>query len=71
MDDLHLTPAQERQKWRDQCDRQKIQTQPCNCIGPQNGQPVCPCRMRSVIVRNGRYIQPEVDLGPVRHGYGR
>ena len=37
----------------------------CACIGPQNGQPRCPCAMRGVIVRDGRYIQPEQDLGPV------
>lgn len=35
----------------------------CNCIGPQNGQPVCPCRMRLVKIRNGRYVL-EQDLGP-------
>lgn len=37
----------------------------CNCIGPQNGQPKCPCQMRGLIQRDGRWIQPEVDLGPV------
>ncbi|MGF6157787.1 hypothetical protein M2267_003046 [Ensifer sp. KUDG1] len=36
----------------------------CNCIGPQNGQPVCPCRMRGVEIENGRYIERR-DLGPV------
>lgn len=36
----------------------------CACIGPQNGQPLCPCAMRGVIVRDGRYIVPERDLGP-------
>lgn len=36
---------------------------PCNCIGPQNGQPVCPCAMRSVTIENGRYVQRH-DLGP-------
>lgn len=35
----------------------------CNCIGPQNGQPVCPCAMRSVTIENGRYVRKE-DLGP-------
>lgn len=35
----------------------------CNCIGPQNGQPVCPCRMRGVEIENGRYIERR-DLGP-------
>lgn len=38
----------------------------CNCVGPKNGQPLCPCRMRGVIERDGRYILPERDLGPVR-----
>lgn len=37
----------------------------CNCIGPQNGQPVCPCQMKNVVVRDGRYIRKEQDLGPV------
>lgn len=36
---------------------------PCNCIGPQNGEPVCPCQMRCVTVRAGRYVM-ERDLGP-------
>ena len=36
----------------------------CNCIGPQNGQPLCPCMMRGVRVKNGRYVMPERDLGP-------
>jgi len=36
---------------------------PCNCIGPQNGQPVCPCAMRSVTIENGRYVERR-DLGP-------
>ncbi len=38
----------------------------CNCIGPQDGQPLCPCMMRGIIERDGRYIQPEKDLGAVR-----
>ena len=29
----------------------------CNCIGPQNGEPLCPCRMRNVTIKNGRYIE--------------
>jgi hypothetical protein len=39
-------------------------THKCFCIGPQNGEPVCPCRMKSVIKENGRYKQI-IDLGPV------
>jgi hypothetical protein len=37
----------------------------CNCIGPQDGKPLCPCLMRGIIERDGRYIRPEQDLGPV------
>ena len=40
----------------------------CNCVGPQGGQPLCPCQMRGVTVRDGRYIAPERDLGPVVPG---
>lgn len=36
----------------------------CGCVGPQNGQPLCPCRMRGVQVINGRYVEVR-DLGPV------
>lgn len=38
----------------------------CFCIGPQNGEPYCPCRMRDmgIVKRNGRWVQPERDLGP-------
>ena len=39
--------------------------QPCFCIGPQKGQPFCPCKMRNVTIKNGRYIE-EIDLGPVK-----
>ena len=42
---------------------------PCYCIGPQNGEPLCPCKMRSfrVYQHNGRWIKPgsDKDLGPV------
>jgi hypothetical protein len=38
--------------------------QPCNCIGPQNGAPLCPCQMRGVTIKDGRYVRPEQDLGP-------
>lgn len=37
----------------------------CCCMGPQDGQPLCPCRMRGVIERDGHYYLPEQDLGPV------
>lgn len=38
--------------------------QPCNCVGPQDGQPACPCAMRNVQILNGRYVIVQ-DLGPV------
>ena len=37
----------------------------CNCIGPQEGQPLCPCQMRHVQIVDGRYVRI-TDLGPVR-----
>ena len=37
----------------------------CGCIGPQNGQPLCPCAMKTVMIVRGRYIRPAQDLGPV------
>ena len=40
----------------------------CNCIGPQNGEPECPCVMQNVKIKDGRYIL-EKDLGeaPMKH----
>lgn len=35
----------------------------CNCIGPQDGAPCCPCAMRDVVVKDGRYVRIQ-DLGP-------
>lgn len=35
----------------------------CDCVGPQDDEPYCPCQMRNVKVKHGRYIE-EVDLGP-------
>jgi hypothetical protein len=40
----------------------------CNCIGPQNGQPACPCAMRDVKIVDGRYVRV-TDLGPVNSDY--
>lgn len=40
----------------------------CYCVGPQRGEPYCPCQMESlgIVMRNGRWVQPERDLGPAR-----
>lgn len=35
----------------------------CHCVGPQNGDPVCPCRMPYLKIVNGRYIET-IDHGP-------
>lgn len=35
----------------------------CNCVGPQNGEPQCPCAMRDVRIVDGRYVRVQ-DLGP-------
>lgn len=35
----------------------------CNCIGPQDGKPLCPCRMRGLQIVDGRYVEV-VDHGP-------
>jgi hypothetical protein len=40
-------------------------TESCNCIGQQPGFPRCPCQMRGLVARDGRWIQPEQDLGPI------
>ena len=46
----------------------------CNCIGPQNGEPLCPCQMRSVFIEDGRWVR-RIDLGPapkqrIKGGHG-
>lgn len=38
-------------------------THACNCIGPRGGQPLCPCQMKGVTIREGRYVKI-IDLGP-------
>lgn len=37
----------------------------CNCIGPQNSEPLCPCAMRDMQIVNGRY-QKVIDYGPAQ-----
>ena len=40
-------------------------TKTCNCIGPQNGEPKCPCMMRGVRIIDGEYVQI-TKLGKVK-----
>lgn len=42
----------------------------CCCVGPQNGEPLCPCQMRTLVVKNGRYVRPEQDFGAAEIGKG-
>lgn len=42
----------------------KFSVSPCYCVGPQRGEPLCPCAMRGIVIKNGRYVRPEQDLGP-------
>lgn len=39
----------------------------CFCMGPQNGEPFCPCimRERGIIKRDGKWIEPEKVIGDV------
>lgn len=38
-------------------------TGPCACVGPQHGDPLCPCGMRSLEIKDGRYVRVQ-DFGP-------
>lgn len=47
----------------------------CNCVGPQYGQPHCPCQMRGLYQRDGKWVEPERVVGDVvptfyRPGHG-
>ena len=37
----------------------------CFCVGPHNGEPLCPCMMKDVHIVDGRYVRIE-DIGPVK-----
>ena len=52
---------QERAAWL--AANQPAPLNPCNCVGPQNGEPRCPCGMRDVRIVDGRYVLPAQDLG--------
>lgn len=69
----NLRTIAERIDWMQQGEDQRAQQaqplmNPCGCIGPQRGQPLCPCAMRGVVIKNGRYVRPEIDLGPAPQG---
>lgn len=41
-----------------------VEMRSCHCVGPQNGEPLCPCGMMGVVKKDGRWVIPEQDLGP-------
>lgn len=45
----------------------EVSLRACGCIGPQNGNPKCPCMMQNMRQVNGRWIET-IDHGPVRNG---
>ena len=48
-----------------------MNSQVCNSVDPQNGQPLCPCAMKTVKVVDGRYVQV-IDLGEAKsEGVGK
>jgi hypothetical protein len=49
----------------------KMNTQSCNCVGRRPGFPKCPCMMVGLIERDGRWIEPEKDLGPVNFRHSK
>ena len=46
-------------------DKKIAPTKACFCVGPQNGEPLCPCAMKNVRIENGRYVEKR-DLGPAK-----
>lgn len=40
----------------------------CFCMGPQNGEPLCPCAMHGLKIVNGRWVRIE-DFGPAPTGW--
>lgn len=54
--------------------RNNVYTQPngrtnaCGCIGPQNGQPRCPCMKQNMRQVDGRWVEI-IDHGPVKEDH--
>ena len=53
--------------WTEEAARESKDTRSkmCFCMGPQNGDPACPCKMKELKIVNGRYVKI-IDYGPVR-----
>lgn len=62
-----------RQKYREERDRQmrelaknhRSEAHACNCIGPQNGERVCPCRLRGEQEQGHRMITDGIIIDGV------
>lgn len=42
---------------REHLSKPRPESYPCGCIGPQNGQPECPCLMQWVEIVDGKYYR--------------
>lgn len=63
-DRIEWRPLSQAEKYRIQAIQgQAQQSAQCGCIGPQRGEPVCPCQMACVKIVDGRYVMTR-DLGP-------
>lgn len=65
---LQLRPKPEQYNTMSAGAGQASQSRACGCVGPQNGQPRCPCMMRNVKEVDGRWVEV-IDHGPVREGH--
>jgi hypothetical protein len=62
---LWVPETRESKSTADRVRRIRDEPRACFCIGPQDGDPVCPCRMRYLVVENGRYVE-KIDRGPAK-----
>lgn len=44
-------------------DETVAKTHVCFCLGPQDGAPLCPCRMKHLRIIDGRFVEV-IDHGP-------
>ena len=42
-----------------------IPARECCCIGPQNGEPLCPCQMQGLVEVDGNWVRPAEIVAPV------
>lgn len=52
--------------WKDKYPDEHPPVTSCGCIGPQNGQPLCPCRMKGLMIIDGRWVDRPRDYGPAK-----